>query len=175
MVRPWPPESTRTRSKEPFKGFTPARGLPSPTLADAELSVRVLPVTAGSEGATACPVAGCFAALPNSEGLAALNGIASAIFCVPAILAAAASEIAEDGAGRAGPLTVDRPVDFAEEEALDFADFPPEEAFCSGVFFVGCWGVFFPADGLRVGISVFPIRIIGKKMVLFPHADGAHL
>src|SRR3954451_8860638 len=102
-------ESTRTRSNGAIVLFIPSGGPPLPTLSEPIISVTVLAPTIGSRGTTTCPSG---AAAPgsglNSPGLLALNGIAAASSCAPAIFAINTSGDCAEDAGSAGPLIVAR-------------------------------------------------------------------
>ena len=113
VVRTRPPESTRTRSSGRLPGLNPARA-DVPAFSDSLLSVSVLPVAAGSDGALATPSGGTRARSPCSASLLALNGMCAASACVAAILATCASPAARRPAKSAcdGPLTVERALVF---------------------------------------------------------------
>lgn len=85
-------------------------GFPEPTFGEALVSVRVLPVMAGSGGASCWPWVAPES--PNSLGLAALWGNCWPSASAPASLAAAASPAASGRKPWAGPLTVLRALDF---------------------------------------------------------------
>ena len=105
VVRAWPPESTRTRSRGSLPGLTPARG-GFPVLAETFVSLSVLPVTVGWSGAAVAPGFGVLAAAPSSPGLFLLNGKAAARACVPCALRTAGFPLDGRGPFR-DPLTVD--------------------------------------------------------------------
>ena len=74
VVSPRPPESVRTRSRDPLPGFSPGAAR-VPTFAEATDSVSVLPVTTGSGGACGWPASGRAAARPYSLFFRGLNGV----------------------------------------------------------------------------------------------------
>src|SRR5689334_10556043 len=114
VVRPRPPESTRTRDSRSLPGLKPATaGLP--VFGVALLSVNVLAATFGSNSSTLCLTGGRSDSLPYSLRFAALNGNLSAPLSVASSLAAAKSPPARDR--RDGPLTVLREDDFVSAAA----------------------------------------------------------
>jgi hypothetical protein len=101
-----PLDSTRTRSSGPFPGLKLICGLPLPTFCDALDSLSVLAPTIGCGGSIAWPIAA--PPSPNSDGFAALWGIAADRASVPAILAVAISVMSAALPLRDGPLIVER-------------------------------------------------------------------
>ena len=111
-----PAESTRTRSSGPLLGLSPICGLPSPVLSEALVSVSVLPVAAGSDGSTVWPGSGCARCLAvlarlvrvvrhrGRQGLCCLDLRGQRVHC----------GVRLGRSERAGPLTVERELDFAE-------------------------------------------------------------
>jgi hypothetical protein len=94
--------------------FLPIGGPPLPTFSELFISVTVLEPTIGSGGTIDGPTGGAIAAAGSySDGLFGLNGKLDAASCVPASLAASASDELDADEGCiesdfAGPLTVAR-------------------------------------------------------------------
>jgi hypothetical protein len=120
VVSVWPVQSARTLSSGKVPGLRPRLGSPRPTFLEATSSVTVLAPTIGFGASAVTPGRGLIEALPYSAGLFALDGIAAASACVPAIFSA--SESAGSPSLWAGPLTVEWALDAEAEALCDSAD-----------------------------------------------------